>query len=217
MKFQILIIAALTASASCPAAERRVISTAPNGQVAIVEAQADSGDRDYYFVRRLDNKQLGFVLPSEQRNEISNVAIVASWSPRNTRVALLVFYGTKLSELLVFRRADDGRFVPVNLLVPDPITLYRKHAGKTLPQPGDGYSENGVGPWLDEDTVLLLSGEAKQTEDLDEYFHLLVTFRTHVIGKRAGTSHLKLIGPLTNIQSEKFLKKWGNKYVEAHN
>ena len=99
MKFQVFIIAVLTASASCSAAERRILSTAPNRRVAIVETRSDDGDRDYYFVRSSDNKRLGFVLPSDQRNEISNVAIVASWRPHSTKVALLVFYGTKLSEL----------------------------------------------------------------------------------------------------------------------
>ena len=206
-----IIVAVLAAVASCPAAERRILSTAPDRRFAIVEERAESGERDYYFVRRADGRQLGFVLGAEHRHEISNVAIVASWNPRSTKVALLLFYGTKLSELLLFHKADDDTFVPVALKKPDPMAIYRERTGKTLPEQGDGYNENGVGSWPDEDTVLLLSGEAKQTEDQknsEEYLHFLVTFRAHIVAHHSELTRLKLTGPLTNVQSQRFLKKW---------
>jgi hypothetical protein len=173
-----------------------------------VEERSDSGDRDYYFEDQPSRKKLGFVLAPEQRNELSNVIICASWNRSSTKVALLLNYGTKLSELLLFRKADDGKLHQVEMVEPDPSALYRKYTGKTIPQPGDGYSENDVGPWNDENTVSLVSGEAIQTEDPDRYTHLLATYRAHVSGSHAEISNLKLLGPLSDAQSENFFKRW---------
>jgi len=199
----------------CLAAEQHVWSVSPNQQFAIIEEQTDDGGRDEYFISQSSHKKLGFVLPADVRGEISNVAIIASWNPSSTKVALLLFYGTKLSELLLFSRANDGTFQPISLEEPNPTALYQKRTGKTLPQRGDG-EENGVGPWLDENTVLLVWGDVKVNKENDDYLHLFVTFRAHIAGKHAELSHLKIIGPLTDSQSEAFLKKWGEQYVEAH-
>jgi hypothetical protein len=198
----------LTSIVTCQAGEVRILSESPNKKIAIVEERDDSGERDYYFVRRSSEKKLGFVLPPDE--DISNVAVGASWNLNSSKVALVLFYGTKLSTLLLFSKADDGAFHQVRLRQLDPSAFYRQRTGKTIPQEGDGYSENAVGPWLDENTVALISGEAKQTEQPDQYLHLLVTFRAHLVGKRAVLSHLKLHGPLSNAQSSRFLKRFGN-------
>jgi len=44
--------------------------------------------------------------------------MLSSWSKDNTRVALLVYYGTKLNEVLVFARNTSGAFEPVELSGP---------------------------------------------------------------------------------------------------
>lgn len=192
-----------------------MISTAPDKRIVVVEERADDGEKSYYFMRLSDEKKVGFVLTPAESREISKVAIIASWNKPGTNVALLLFYGTKLSSLLVFSKDDDGTFQKVSVELPDPMALYRDRTGKTPPQPGDGYSENKVGPWGDENTVSLISGAAKQTEQSDEYLHLLVTFHARIIGKRAELSHLTLNGPLTNLESDAFLDKWDTRPVEA--
>jgi hypothetical protein len=228
MQHRALIITPLLCAASCYADEERVLpgTASPNKQFAILESRAANGQRDYYFVHQPSRKRLGFVLPPAQRGVISNVAIVASWNTSSAKVALLVFYGTKLSELLLHNRASDGTFQQVEFREPDPLVLYRQRTGKTIPQPGDGYSENAVGPWVGEDTVMLVAGEAKQivpaeseTEDasLGEYRHVFVTFRARVRGRRAKMSDLRLIGPLTNATAEDFQKHWGEHYFSTHN
>ncbi len=216
MKFYVVLTAIFCSAVTCVAGEERILSTSPNKQIVIVEKRSDGGEIDYYFIERSSRKKLGFVLPQEQRHQISNVAVVASWNKSSANVALVVFYGTKLSELLLFRRTGDGLFHDVPLNEPDPIALYNEKTGKTLPQPGDGGSENAVGPWLDDHTVALITGEAKQTEQLDQYLHLFVTFHARITNTRAQLSHIELVGPLSNAKSERFLKRWGEQYVEAH-
>jgi hypothetical protein len=222
-----VVFAMVFATVAANAAEERVLpaTVSPDKQFAIVEVRVVDGQRDYYFVHQPSRKRLGFVLPREQRHEISNVAIVASWNKSSAKVALLLFYGTKLSELLLHSRGPDGTFQQVELPSPDPLEVYRKRTGKTIAQQGDGFSENAVGPWLDEETVMLLSGEAKQilppdseTEDvpLDQYTHVLVTFRARIRGRSATISDLRLVGPLTNAASEAFQKRWGEHYFSAH-
>lgn len=212
MKLYVALVVVLVVAVTCRGAEERTLSVSPNKQVAIVEERGDSGKRDYYFVQQPSRKKLGFVLPPDQRNEISNVGVVASWNATSTKVALVVSYSTKLSELLLYSRTHEGVFHQVNLQKPDPIALYQKQTGKPIPQPGDGYSQNAVGPWLDESTVALISGEAKQTEDMDLYLHVFVTFRAHFGSGRAELSQLKLHGPLADGQSTRFMKGWGEQY-----
>jgi len=226
MRGSYVIFAILFATVALHAAEERVLSgtTSPNKEIVVVEVLAADGQSDFYFVDRLSGKRLGFVLPREQRRQISKVGIVAKWNKSSTRVAMMVYYGTKLSELLIHSRGRDGAFHEVELEAPDPLELYQKRTGKRIASQGDGYSDNSVGPWLDEDTVLLMSGEAKQvippgseTEDVDlgQYAHVYATFRAKIRGRTARVSDLRLIGPLTNKESGTFKKQWEARYLSG--
>jgi hypothetical protein len=214
---RILFVVASAFVLNCRGAEQHVLAgtQSPDKKTAIVEEQTDDGDRDYYFVQNSNHKKLGYVLPADQRGQVSNVAIVASWNAKSSKVALLVFYGTKLNELLLFSKDASGQFQSVALQEPDAEAIYRKRTGGTIPMPGDGYSENAVGPWLDDKTVCMVSGEAKQTENPDLYTHLLVIFKASVKDKRAVISDLQLKGPLSDEASTEFQKKWGTRYFEA--
>ncbi len=99
------------------------------------------------FARASDHQKLGNVLPADQQGQISNVAIVVSWNPHSSKVALLVFYGTKLSELLLFTKDDAGQFQAVSWEQPDAEAIYQQSTGRRLPRPGDGHNQNAVGPW----------------------------------------------------------------------
>ena len=201
---------------TCHGAEQRVMpgTLSPDKKVAILQETNDSG-RDYYFVQMPGKKKLGHVLPEDQR-EISNVEFVASWNADSSKVALLVFYGTKLNTLVLDARSTSGQFQPVELQAPNALEVYKQRTHRAIPQPGDGFSNNGVGLWLDNNTVCLVSGEAKQTqESSDNYIHVYVTFKAHVQGDHAAVSDLELKGPLSDEASEKFEKKWGTRYLRG--
>ncbi len=144
------------------------------------------------------------------------MAIIASWNRSGSKVALVLFYGTKLSELLLFAKNSKGIFEAVELAEPDPVDLYHRRTNKTIPQPGDGFSVNAVGPWLDENTVSLVSGEAKQTANPDQYTYIFAPFKAHIEGKNAKISEIHLIGPLSDKEGRGFERKWGDRYFSAH-
>ena len=202
---------------TCRGAEEKILinTLSPDKQSVIVERQNSDLSRDYYFARYAGHEKLGYVLPANQRQQISNIAIVASWNASSTHVALLVLYGTKLSELLLFSKGTAGRFQPVEWQQPDAEAIYRQHTGRTIPHPGDGHDEDAVGPWVDENTVCMVSGQDMQTEDPARYTHLLTTFKARIRGKRAIVSSLQLEGPLSDEADEKLVKHWGNRYFEA--
>ena len=202
---------------ACHGAEQQVLpgTLSPDKKVAILEETNDSG-RDYYFVQMPGEKKIGLVLPADQRGQISNVNIVASWNADSTKLALLVFYGTKLSELLLASKDASGQFQPIELHEPDAAAIYKQRTRHPIPESGDGSSDNAVGPWLDKDTVCLISGESKQAGgSSDHYNHFYVTFKARVRGRRSTVSDVRLKGPLTDEASEQFEKKWGTRYFEG--
>ncbi len=150
------------------------------------------------------------MLPKEQQGQLSNVAIVASWNRNGSKVALLVFYNTKLSVLLICEKNAQGRFEQVDLSDPDPEELYHRQTKKKIPHPGEGICENAVGPWLDENTVRLVDGVASQNKDGDSYTHIYVTFKATVKAGAATISEVKLVGPLSDDKSGDFQKEMGN-------
>jgi hypothetical protein len=159
---------------------------------------------DYEFVDLKSNKSLGIIEPTVGRNRIH---FTASWTPDSSKVALLMFYGTKLSTLLIYAKNANDTFQEISIQVPEPEMIYNQHTGKNLPRAGDGYDENQVGPWIDKDTVCLRSGEAIQTENQNEYLHIFVDFRARVLDGKAEISKLKLVGPLNNAESQLMLQK----------
>jgi len=139
----------------------------------------------------------------------------ASWNPTSTKVALRVSSGTKLSELLLFSRADDGTFQAVELHPPDPATLYRQQTGKTIPNPATATAKTPSAPGSMK-TSSCSSPEKPNNSPheptfdapLDEYTHLFVTLKA----PKAELSEIKLVGPLANPASKRFEKQWGQQY-----
>ena len=207
---------------TCRAGERRVLTAtfSPDKKTVIVEEHSEAGGREgenFYFEESSSHKKLGAVLPSSQRGRdgVSKVDIVTSWNRDGSNVALLVFYGEKLNELLIDTRDGAGRFQPVDLQEPDAEAVYRQRTGHGLPEGGDGFSENAVGPWLDTDTVRLVSGASRQTTTPDEYIHVFVTFTARIQGRRAAIFESRFTGPLSNTASDRFEQKWGKRYFES--
>ena len=188
-------------------------SMSPDRGIVIVEERDADGERYYFFRDLRSRKKIGYVLPPKR--ESTNVAIVTSWNRRSSKVALLLFYGTKLSMLRLFTRDSEGTMQSVEWEVPEALKIYQERTVHTIPQVGDGHDVNAVGPWLDDDTVALVSGSDKQTEDPNEYMHVYVTFRARIRGTRAEISQLKLVGPFGNAGHERFVRNWGPLYFQA--
>ena len=134
--FSIVCLVAVTTHA----ADLRVLpdTASLDNKIAIVEKQSNNGDRDCYFRDRSTGKNLGFLLPPDQRGQLRVVGVTAGWNRTGSKVALVVSYGTKLSELLVFTRNARGRFEQIKLDAPDAEKLYHDRARKTIPHRGDG-------------------------------------------------------------------------------
>ena len=211
-------IVTLFLAATCHAIEPRVLThtLSPDKQVAIMRERAEAGDLDYYFVQQSGGKKLGFVLPPETRHELSNVSFVTSWNRSSSKVATLLFYGTKLSGLLLHSKDSTGQFQPVELDEPDAVDLYQKRTRKKLPEGGSGASENAVGPWLDDITVRLVTGGTRPVNQSGDNVHVYVTFVARIQNGQATLTDVHLKGPLSDRASARFIKKWGRRYFEAH-
>ena len=71
-----------------------------------------------------------------------------------------------------------------------------------------GYDENLLGPWLDENTVCLASGNASQMKDINHYIHIFATFKVRIKANTATISDIRLVGPLSDSKRDDFLMKW---------
>lgn len=187
----------------------------PVYQTTVIEERGDSGETNYFIRDQATGKNVGYILPPG--DEFRNVALVASWNHSRSKVAILEFYGTKQSCLLLFARGSDGVFKKIPLGSPDPEKLLIEQRNINIPRPGDGHDSNAVGPWIDDNTVSLVAGEGIQTEQSsDEYTYVFATFTAHVGTKRAKVSQVRLIGPLDDEDGDAFIKKWGDQYFSAH-
>jgi len=84
----------------------------------------------------------------------------------SSKVAILVFYGTKLSALKIFEMSSGGQFRRVRFSAPNPIEVYQTQRSRRLDLEGiTGFSANSLGPWLGDKTISLVVGEAKEFDD----------------------------------------------------
>ena len=175
-------------------------SFSPDRRVAIRE----NPKRHYEFVDVRSGKGVGRIEAAENRNKID---FVTSWNSDSTRVALLMYYGTKLSGLMVFQRSPQSRFVELGFRCPDPVKAYLKERGSLpFPENSGGMSCNDVGPWLTKSTVRLFAGEANEQADSGV---LLVSFEVHVTKGVASIINVHLHGPMTYTESESFFHSNG--------
>lgn len=181
-----------------------------DGQFCV--GQKRTVDQQFYrFIDCSSKQELGRVFPENQEGEISNVHMLSSWSKDNTRVALLVYYGTKLNEVLVFARNTSGAFEPVEFEWPDSVSVWeRKNKTKWNLRYATGYGENSLGPWISENTIRLIAGEAKESDGAVRY--ILAPFRLVVRGKRGYVRDIKVLGVLSDQEANGYLHKWGEKF-----
>jgi hypothetical protein len=210
----IILIAAAVCATNSFAGEKKIVAGtwSPDRTTAIVEERnPENGGRDYYFAAQPNGGKLGDILEPDE-NDISNVAILASWNPRADKVALLIFHGTKMNRVKLCAKNPAGNFVALKLQPPDANQLYQIQGLPAIPREGDGHNENAIGRWKDDDAVELISGFARQTNDPNHSTHVLVSYVARADGGNVILSEIQLHGPLTDEQSETFIKKWGEQY-----
>jgi hypothetical protein len=190
---------------------RLTATTSPDSSVVITKETQANGPAEFYFVNSTTGERLGTVL-SKSEGDLANVTLVSSWNTSSSKVALLVFYGVRSSKIKLFERDAKGHFVPVILRMPDPLSIYGKSDLKKLSQEHVNASENSLGPWINDKSVRLVSGIMIDRGN-DMFVHLLVTF-TAIIEGRVEVKDVKLAGPYSDEEAERFLDQWGKKYWE---
>lgn len=186
-------------------------TVSPDKTVFLLKEQRTDGGTRIFFVDAVTGEKLGAVLSLFNEGDLGNVNIISSWNGSSSKVALLIYYGTRSSKIKVFKRTNEDTFVPVDLLLPDPLAIYGKGDLKTLSEEHVSASENALGPWND-NSVRLISGVMVDRGN-NEFVHLLVTF-TAVIDAKADIKDVKLVGPYSDQEADRFLEEWGTKYWE---
>ena len=195
------------------AQNHRLTETASPDKTVVLATEKDAdGAMHVFFVNSATGEKLGSVLSILSEGDLGNVNVLTSWNPSGSKVALLVYHGVRSSNIKLFTRDDKGKFVPINLTLPDPLSIYGKPDLKKLSEEHVSASENSLGPWTSDKSVRLVSGIMVDQGD-SVFVHLFVTF-TVILDGKADIQDVKLLGPYSDQDADKFLERWGTKYWE---
>lgn len=190
--------------------DRAKLTTSPDGKIAIrSNDKIGSMEFDFDFYEISSGKSLGHIKAADF---VSKVDFVCRWSPKGTHVAVLMFYGTKHSKLLIFERRNDGQMSEIPLSMPDPDQEYAK--AKLKPDLGEnhgGASLNGLGEWKGEDSIELLCGywlDRVGEVDVDPAGqNLMVLFDAEIVEKKTVVGNIRRLGLMSDDATELLLKK----------
>ena len=200
-------------TAVCIAENNKLTATAsPDKKVLIAKEKDPDGAIHVFFISSATGERLGSVLSLLNEGDLTDVNVLSSWNASSSKVALLVYYGVRASKIKLFKRDDTGKFVPIDLKLPDPLGMYGKPDIKQLSEEHVNASENSLGPWTSDKSVRLVSGIMVDRGD-NVFVHLFVTF-TAVLDGRTDIQDVKLLGPYSDQEADKFLEQWGTKYWE---
>ena len=176
-------------------------AVSPNKHTALIQ----NDDKSYDFIDIQSREKIGHIFETDQ--DISNVQFVASWNDDSSKVALLMYYGTKLSCILIFKRNSKGDYIELPFKEPDPVKLYHEsHDSDPFPENASGYSNNSVGRWITGDTVELFSGE---TKDNLQKGTLIVIYDARIKDNSVSIVNVRLLNLMDDASAEKFLQKHG--------
>lgn len=181
----------------------------PDGKVAVYKDESRC-----YFYNTEEGAVIGDILSSSENTRLSNVNILASWNSLATRVALLIYYGSKLNEVRIFQKNNDGKMVALDVLWPNLSELASskgKDIGKIMENPG--FDENSLGPWLDDDTVNVIIAEAKESDRGTLHFILLT--KLHCSGNRVSAEPIGDLKIMNDAESSELFDRWGKRYWET--
>ncbi len=192
-------------------------STRSPGGIYIALVSSKGGDV-YDFIDPKTDRSIGQALGGDWA-ERDNISLIAEWNKAGDKVALLVGFGTKGSAMFLYRRLQTGRFEEVDFASPDPLALYKLRNGHDFPPaaPGAGFAGadlNELGPWVDDDRVMMLSGVSKDVlEKRTDSLALFVTYLVKITRARATVSEIRLIGPFTDSELNNYLKDWEGRKI----
>ena len=186
------------------------LTTSPDGKIAIrANDKIGSMEFDFDFHEVSSGKSLGRIKAADS---VAKVEFVCRWSPKGTRVAVLMFYGTKHSSLLIFERGNDGQMSEIPLAMPEPDQEYAR--AKLKPDLGlnpSGASLNGLGMWRGEDSIELLCGtwlDRIGDGEVDPAGqNLVVFFDAKIVGNKAVVGNIRPHGLVSDDALEALLKQ----------
>jgi len=120
--------------------------------------------------------------------DLSNVSVYASWNKSGTRVAILVYYGTKLSELCITSRANQNPTSEIR--PPDPLPLRATSKSKFRYANNTGSDSSDIAPGRT--TTPVRAGFGRRPRRIDDKdstltgtVSLFVAFEVHVQDARS--------------------------------
>jgi hypothetical protein len=165
---------------------------------------------DYYFIDVRTGKKIGSVIPAAQSGDegITNIAFDdVTWDGSSAHLALVLYYGTRGVDLLLYARDAAGSFDLLKFNPPDPLAIFIRGDSKWKRfQYAFGYDEYSVGRWSHH-SVNLISGALKQTDDGNSV-GFFATYKVTVHKTVPMVSEMKLIGPLQGDEATGYLDKW---------
>ena len=198
------------ATAACNSQDTDVVSKVTSGATGLAIVKTKKDGTDYFFVDTKSNQRLGDLVKDLGGAKIQNIQ--ASWSPDGRKVAILVSYGTKLNNILVYSLGNDHKMARVQLPNIDPVAIYDKRdPGKHFlrqAEQSSGYSENAINDWMTNDTLRIVRGDAVIDPEHDHTRHFLIVLELKVVGDRAQIENQLLAGVLSTEQAEEFLRSW---------
>ena len=213
MKFPVWLVACAIAFTFAARADIIPGSYSPDKRFAIAEI-----DGDYCIIETAHHRQLGSVIPLSQESKDGQVAISnidiqeIRWTKDESKVAFVLYYGTKLGELLICQRDAKGKYKLVDFHYPDALEFYKHTFPKyrNLDNNG-GNDEFHAGHWINNDTINLISGEAADVEKKDDShvtYHFLVGFKVTISSEKASVSKVSPAGVVIGDDDDDAVAAW---------
>jgi hypothetical protein len=203
--FKVVIWLWIVISAGCPAEGGDAEKRSPDGRIGVL---VDDNSGEPYFFDFRKSRKCGFVLPASQRGEINKLSWLSNWLPDSSVVAILLYYGGRMNEILVFKRDDEGNMKGIKFNLPDLSKMYKSEGINV--EGVSGFEQNSLGPWINNTTIRLLAGRGKEFPDGVRHFVVKVLLRVDAgVGV---VEQVKQRNVMSDEVSRKFFEQWGEQY-----
>jgi len=139
-----------------------------------------------------------------------NINMVIKWNDAGDKAVLLVSYGTKGDAVFIYEQRPTGRFERLKFSPPNPLSLYKKKTGHALAEADmPGEDQDGLGHWLNDHEITMLSGLSKDTlKPGTDSIGLFATYNASIVDCKVVCSDIILVGPLPQNKWISFVDKW---------